>query len=165
MTPIDDRNLQPGTTLRGNYKKVEYKAEVVAGDDGKVQYRFADGHTFKSPSAAAKEVMGGKAVNGWAFWSVQGAEAPATAQPATAPATLTKPQKGAKAPAPINPAYAEHVAEPAATPTAANDAGEETQMPTEATAASEAAPAAKKARPVRSLPKPVKRAKGKGKRK
>ena len=33
-----------------------------------------DGRKFKSASSAASAVMGGKAVNGWRFWSVQGAE-------------------------------------------------------------------------------------------
>ena len=33
-----------------------------------------DGKRYKSPSSAASAVMGGKAVNGWRFWSVEGAE-------------------------------------------------------------------------------------------
>ena len=35
---IEDRNLEPGTLI-AKYKKEEYKAEVIAGEDGKVKYR------------------------------------------------------------------------------------------------------------------------------
>ena len=43
---IEDRNLEPGTQLIAKYKKEEYKAEVIAGEDGKVKYRLADGREF-----------------------------------------------------------------------------------------------------------------------
>ena len=49
---IENRNLEPGTKLIAKYKKEEYKAEVIAGEDGKVKYRLADGREFKSPSSA-----------------------------------------------------------------------------------------------------------------
>ena len=47
--------------------------ENVEEGDGKV-FVLEDGRKFKSASSAASAVMGGKAVNGWRFWSVQGAE-------------------------------------------------------------------------------------------
>ena len=67
---IEDRNLEPGTKLIAKYKKEEYKAEVIAGEDGKVKYRLADGREFKSPSSAGTAITN-KACNGWAFWSVE----------------------------------------------------------------------------------------------
>ena len=67
---IENRNLEPGTKLIAKYKKEEYRAEVVAGEEGKVKYRLADGREFKSPSAAGTEITG-KACNGWAFLSVE----------------------------------------------------------------------------------------------
>ena len=51
------------------YKKEEYRAEVIAGEGGKVKYRLTGGREFKSPSAAGTAITG-KACNGWAFWSV-----------------------------------------------------------------------------------------------
>ena len=68
---IEDRNLEPGTKLIAKYKKEEYKAEVIAGEDGKVKYRLADGREFKSPSSAGALPITNKACNGWAFWSVE----------------------------------------------------------------------------------------------
>ncbi len=49
------------------YRHEEHTAEVVAGEEGKVRFRLADGREFKSPSAAASAVMGGQAANGWRF--------------------------------------------------------------------------------------------------
>ncbi len=68
---IKDRNLKPGTKLIAHYKKMEYKAEVIGGEDGKPVYRLAaDRREFKSPSSAGTAITG-KACNGWAFWSVE----------------------------------------------------------------------------------------------
>ena len=67
---IENRNLEPGTKLIARYKKEEYRAEVVAGEEGKPKYRLADGREFKSPSSAGTAITG-KACNGWAFWSVE----------------------------------------------------------------------------------------------
>ena len=67
---IENRNLEPGTKLIAKYKKEEYRAEVVTGEEGKVKYRLADGREFKSPSAAGTAITG-KACNGWAFWSLE----------------------------------------------------------------------------------------------
>ncbi len=67
---IENRDLEPGTKLIARYKKEEYRADVIAGDEGKVKYKLADGREFKSPSSAATAITG-KAANGWAFWSVE----------------------------------------------------------------------------------------------
>ena len=47
--PIENRDLGPGTKLIARYKKEEYRAEVIAGEEGKVRYRLSDGREFKSP--------------------------------------------------------------------------------------------------------------------
>ncbi len=107
---IENRNLEPGTTLVARYKKQGYRAEVVAGEDGKVRYRLADGREFGTPSAAASAVMGGVAANGWRFWSLEG-ELPQAKEPkakrdvkakaAPKAKRAAKPKSGAKAkPAP-----------------------------------------------------------------
>ena len=72
---IENRNLEPGTKLIAKYKKEEYRAEVVAGEQGKVKYRLTDGREFKSPSAAGTAITS-KACNGWAFWSVDPGDSP-----------------------------------------------------------------------------------------
>ena len=72
---IENRDLEAGTKLIAKYKKEEYRAEVVAGEGGKVKYRLADGREFKSPSAAGTAITS-KACNGWAFWSIEPDSAP-----------------------------------------------------------------------------------------
>ncbi len=72
---IENRNLESGTKLIAKYKKEEYRAEVVAGEDGKILYRLADGRKFKSPSSAGTAITG-VACNGWHFWSVEPDSAP-----------------------------------------------------------------------------------------
>ena len=71
---IEDRNLPVGTRLVANYKKQTFVCMVEAGegDDG-LAFVLEDGSRHKSPSAAGSKVMGGGAVNGWRFWSVEGA--------------------------------------------------------------------------------------------
>ena len=64
---IENRELEAGTKLIAKYKKEEFKAEVIAGEEGKVEYRLADGREFKSLSSAGTAITG-KACNGWAFW-------------------------------------------------------------------------------------------------
>lgn len=86
---IEDRDLKPGTKLTGTYKGKDYACEVVEVKDEKsegkvIRYRLEDGQQFKSPSSAASSVMGGKAVNGWRFWSL-GDRKPAEQKPATTP--------------------------------------------------------------------------------
>ena len=67
---IENRELEAGTKLIAKYKKEDYRAEVVAGEEGKVKYKLADGREFKSPSAAGTAITS-KACNGWAFWSIE----------------------------------------------------------------------------------------------
>lgn len=72
---IAERSLAPGTVLEARYKGRVYRCEVVGtaeGFEGGVRYRLEDGREFKSPSAAGSAVMGGKACNGWRFWSLAG---------------------------------------------------------------------------------------------
>ena len=70
---IEDRNLTVGTRLVASYRKQAHARMVEKAEegDGKV-FVLEDGRKFKSASAAASALMGGKAVNGWRFWSVQG---------------------------------------------------------------------------------------------
>ena len=72
---IEDRNLTVGTRLVANYRKKVYVCMVENREEGGgILFVLEDGRKFKSASSAASAVMGGKAVNGWRFWSVQGAE-------------------------------------------------------------------------------------------
>jgi hypothetical protein len=87
---IENRNLEPGTRLVANYKKQPYVCTVEKEGDGLV-YVLEDGSKHKSPSSAGMKVMGGKAVNGWKFWSLEGEEKPAPAS--EAPARTPKPKK------------------------------------------------------------------------
>ena len=88
---VENRDLPIGTRLVANYKKQAHVCEVGQDGEGKLTFTVA-GKEFKSPSSAAMHVMGGKAVNGWRFWSVEG----------TATTTLTeaeaesKPEKATK---------------------------------------------------------------------
>jgi hypothetical protein len=91
---IENRNLLAGTRLVANYKKARYVCTVEAAGEGEegVAFVLEDGKRFKSPSAAGSSVMGGKAVNGWRFWSLEG-EAP-TATEANAEAKPAKAKGG-----------------------------------------------------------------------
>ncbi len=72
---IEDRNLTVGTRLVASYRKQAHVCMVEESDEGEgTVFVLTDGRKFKSPSSAASAVMGGKAVNGWRFWSVQGRE-------------------------------------------------------------------------------------------
>ena len=72
---IEDRNLTVGTRLVANYRKQAHACMVEKAEEGEgILFVLEDGRKFKSASAAASAVMGGKAVNGWRFWSVQDAE-------------------------------------------------------------------------------------------
>ena len=72
---IEDRNLTVGTRLVANYRKQAHACMVEKAEEGEgVRFALEDGRKFKSPSSATSALMGGKAVNGWRFWSVQGAE-------------------------------------------------------------------------------------------
>jgi hypothetical protein len=89
---IEDRNLRVGTRLVASYKKQTYVCVVEAAEDGDgVVFALEGGKRFKSPSAAGSVVMGGKAVNGWRFWSLEGkASAPAEAKAPKPGAPKTK---------------------------------------------------------------------------
>src|SRR5665647_2764443 len=71
---LEQRELAPGTKLVGTYKKTAYVCEVVTTPEGGTRYRLEDGTLFKSPSSAAKAVMGGISANGWRFWSLEGTQ-------------------------------------------------------------------------------------------
>ena len=72
---IEDRNLTVGTRLVANYRKQAVACKVEKREEGdKLAFVLEDGKRYRSPSSAASAVMGGKAVNGWRFWSVEGAE-------------------------------------------------------------------------------------------
>src|SRR3972149_685751 len=80
---VENRNLLAGTRLVANYKKQRYVCTVEAGEGGEgIVFVLEDGSRHKSPSAAGSKVMGGKAVNGWRFWTVEGGEPKAGPQPA-----------------------------------------------------------------------------------
>ena len=75
---IEDRNLKLGTRLVANYRKQAHACMVEKTEEGDgVLFVLEDGRKFKSLSSAASAVMGGKAVNGWRFWSVEGTESKA----------------------------------------------------------------------------------------
>ncbi len=79
---MENRKLAVGTKLWANYKKQRHVCSVEAGEEeGSLVYVLADGTKHKSPSAAGSKVMGGKAVNGWRFWTVEGGEPAATEKP------------------------------------------------------------------------------------
>ena len=74
---IEDRNLTVGTRLVANYRKQAHACMVEKAEEGEgVLFVLEGARKFKSPSSAASAVMGGKAVNGWRFWSIQGAPPP-----------------------------------------------------------------------------------------
>ena len=86
---IENRALPMGTRIWANYKKTRYVCTVEAGEEeGSVLFVLEDGSKHKSPSAAGSKVMGGKAVNGWRFWTVEGDE--------PAPEAAAKPAKKAR---------------------------------------------------------------------
>jgi hypothetical protein len=67
------------------YKGQEHAAEVIETENG-IRYRLEDGQEFSSPSSAGSTVMGGKACNGWRFWSLTcGEEASAPKSPPKRP--------------------------------------------------------------------------------
>ena len=67
---VDKQEFTAGTRLTGRYKKATYMVEVVETGEGK-RIRLEDGREYKSLSAAGSAIMGGKAVNGWRFWSLE----------------------------------------------------------------------------------------------
>ncbi len=89
--PLKNRELKPGTVLVARYKKEDHTCVVMETEDG-LRYRVA-GTDHKSPSSAAKAVMGGIAANGWRFWSLQGELKPAPAQKTKRSTTMKPPAK------------------------------------------------------------------------
>ena len=78
---IQNRDLEAGVVLVGTYRKESYRCRIEKEDDGMV-FVLEDGRRFRSASAAAGAVMGGKSVNGWLFWSLATAEVePAAPEP------------------------------------------------------------------------------------
>ena len=72
---IEDRNLTVGIRLVANYRKQAHVCMAEKAEEGEaILFLLEDGKRYKSASSAASAVMGGKAVNGWRFWSVQGTE-------------------------------------------------------------------------------------------
>ena len=72
---IEDRNLTVGTRLVASYRKQAVACMVEKREEGgKLAFVLEDGKRYRSASSAASALMGGKAVNGWRFWSVQGTE-------------------------------------------------------------------------------------------
>ena len=65
--------LTVGARLVASYRRQAHACMVEKADEGGgILFVLQDSRKFKSASAAASAVMGGKAVNGWRFWSVQG---------------------------------------------------------------------------------------------
>ncbi len=94
--PLENRELAPGTVLVARYKKEDHTCVVMETEEG-LRYRVA-GTDYKSPSSAAKAVMGGIAANGWRFWSLEGDLKPVREPKPTAakkPATKKAPAKKA----------------------------------------------------------------------
>ena len=90
---IEDRNLTVGTRLVANYRKQAHACMVERADEGEaILFVLEDGKRYRSPSSAASAVMGGKAVNGWRFWSVQDAE-PKVREGGEKPETQSKKSK------------------------------------------------------------------------
>jgi hypothetical protein len=91
---IENRNLLAGTRLVAYYKKQRYVCTIEAAEEGEgVVYVLEDGSRHKSPSAAGMKVMGGKAVNGWRFWSLEGDAPEPKAEPTEKPAKARKGRK------------------------------------------------------------------------
>ena len=68
---IEDRDLKDGTRLEAKYKGETWTAEVGQTEEG-LRIKLEDGRLFKSLSSAGSAIMGGKACNGWRFWSLAG---------------------------------------------------------------------------------------------
>ena len=88
--PIENRNLAAGTRLVARYKGQDYSAEVIETEvietEEGIRYRLEDGQEFTSPSSAGSAVTGGKACNGWRFWSLAGSEEAKPKSPGKRPA-------------------------------------------------------------------------------
>ena len=92
---IANRNLEPGIRLVGTYKTERYFCTVQMEDD-KLVFVVEGKGKFRSPSSAASAVMGGKAVNGWLFWSVEDGEAKQASEESATNAEKPKEMKAKK---------------------------------------------------------------------
>ena len=93
---IENRNLPVRDSPRGQLQEDALRLHGRGGRGGR-HGRLRPGGRLphKSPSAAGSKVMGGKAVNGWRFWTVEG-EAPAAPAEAEKPAKTRSRSKGKK---------------------------------------------------------------------
>lgn len=57
---------EPGMVFEHTYKGDRYKMVVVMTDEG-IRYQV-DGELYKSPTAAAKSIVGDQFINGRRFW-------------------------------------------------------------------------------------------------
>lgn len=60
------REPEPGTVFRHTYKGELHEMIVVTTDDG-IRYKVGE-QVFKSPTAAAKSLVGDQFINGRKFW-------------------------------------------------------------------------------------------------
>lgn len=87
---IENRNLEVGTRLVGRYKG-KTTVCLVEEKEGETVFKLeGQDKAYKSLSSAATEITKGP-INGWKFWSVEGAEA-APAKASGAKARSPKPQ-------------------------------------------------------------------------
>src|SRR5450631_4044021 len=94
---IENRNLVVGTRLEANYKKTRYVCTVeISADGDRNEFVLEDGKRFKSPSSAGMAVMGGKAVNGWRFWSLADGEQPTPSESEAKPKSTRGKTKAVK---------------------------------------------------------------------
>jgi hypothetical protein len=90
---IEDRKLVvAGAHLTARFKGKEYSCRVV-DVDGSLRFRLPDGQEYKSPSGASAAIVQ-HASNGFAFWSLAGAEP--MRKPRAAKAKASKPSVTAK---------------------------------------------------------------------
>ena len=69
---LENRDLKAGQKLVARYKGQEHTVLVLAGDKDGLAFELDGRTTYKSLSTAGNAVTGGS-VNGWRFWSLEGA--------------------------------------------------------------------------------------------
>ncbi len=72
---LEHRDLKAGQKLVARYKGQEYSVLVLAGENDALAFELDSKTIFKSLSMAGNAVTGGS-VNGWRFWSSEGALKP-----------------------------------------------------------------------------------------
>ena len=63
------KGVRIGQVFQHSYKRTLYSLTVVETDDGSLGYLMGD-CIYKSPTAAAKAIVGDKSVNGRSFWHI-----------------------------------------------------------------------------------------------